>query len=66
MFADTLFGIFGEFIGYFSIAIAAFAIAYVIAKTINKKWPYKVALIFSAVLYSMLLIGYLHNKGFIE
>jgi len=63
---DALLGIIGITFGYLSVGIVAFSIAFVAAKSNNKKWPYKLALIFNILFYTMILIGYLHNKGILE
>ena len=62
---EALLGIIGITLGYLSIAIVVFSIAFVVAKSNNKKWPYKVALIFSVLFYTIVLIGYLHNVGIV-
>jgi hypothetical protein len=48
----------GMFVGYSSVALVAFSIAFVLAKTIKKTWPYKAALIFSVVFYILIIIGF--------
>jgi hypothetical protein len=48
----------GMFVGYSSVALVSFSIAFVLAKTLKKTWPYKVALIFSVIFYILIIIGY--------
>jgi len=55
---DYLLAYLGMFVGYSSVALVSFSIAFVLAKTIKKTWPYKVALIFSVVFYILIIIGY--------
>jgi hypothetical protein len=55
---DLVFAYLGMFVGYSSVALVAFSIAFVLAKTLKKTWPYKVALIFSAIFYILIIIGY--------
>ena len=55
---DYLLAYLGMFVGYSSVALVAFSIAFVLAKTIKKTWPYKVALIFSVVFYILIIVGY--------
>lgn len=54
----------GYFIGYGSVALVSFSLAFVLAKSLKKTWPYKVALIVTILLYVMIAIGFDHaNRG---
>jgi NhaP-type Na+/H+ or K+/H+ antiporter len=56
-----LLGLFiGTILGYGSIGFAIFAIAFVLAKSLKKTWPYKVALILTVIVYSALIAGYIY------
>jgi len=63
MFIEWLLGIVAGAVGFFSVAIVMFAIAFVVAKSFNKKWPYKVAIIFSIIFYVLIIAGMLYRQG---
>ena len=63
MFIEWLLGIVAGAVGFFSVAIVMFAIAFVISKSFNKKWPYKVAIIFSIIFYVFIIAGMIYRQG---
>lgn len=54
---DLLAAYAGTILGYGSIALVLFSIAFVLAKTLNKSWPYKVALALTIVAYAVVMVG---------
>lgn len=61
---DRLAAYAGYILGYGSIALVLFSIAFVLAKTLNKTWPYKVALGLTVIAYAVAIVGLNHvNQG---
>ncbi len=61
---DRLAAYAGSILGYGSIALVLFSIAFVLAKTLKKTWPYKVALGLTVIAYAVVIMGLNHvNQG---
>ena len=54
---DVLAALIGSLLGYGSIALATFSLAFVLAMTLKKRWPYWVALVLTVVFYALLFSG---------
>ena len=63
MFIDWISGVIGQLLGYLSIAIVTFAIAFVISKSFNVKWPYTVVIIFNVIIYGLLIAERTYRAG---
>jgi len=66
MFIDWVLATIGKILGYSSVAIVLFAIAFVVSKSFNVKWPYKVAILLSVILYALIIQGnmYVNSNGY--
>lgn len=62
---DVFLGIAGGLLGYGMPAIVLFAIAFVVAKSIKKNWPYVVATVLTVLIYIAVFMGlnYLKTTG---
>ena len=66
MFIDWVLATVGRILGYSSLAIVVFAIAFVVSKSFNVKWPYKVAIVFCVIAYALIIQGnmYVNSNGY--
>ena len=60
---DQLSGMLGMVMGYASPAIILFSIAFVLAKSMGKTWPYTVAAVLTVLIYTMIVVGWNHLKS---
>lgn len=63
MIIDWISGVIGLLLGYLSIAIVTFAIAFVISKSFNVKWPYTVVIFFNVIVYGLLIAERAYRAG---
>lgn len=54
---DRLAAYAGYILGYGSIALVLFSIAFVLAKTLKRAWPYKLALALTVIAYAAVILG---------
>lgn len=59
---DRLAAYAGTILGYGSIALVLFATAFVLAKSLKKTWPYKVAFALTIIAYAMVIVGLNHVR----
>lgn len=60
---DKILAILGLLMGYFAISIGVFIVEYVINKSINEKWGFKVTKTVLVLNLGLLVFGFLSNKN---